>query len=286
MFDPGAPLSGERSRSRRPRPTTADRPGGTGTSTTAAAPTRRSVEHTYSVPGVYMVKLTVTDVESLTATHTRGVTVGNRNPVAEFHFSPAAPRSARRSRSSRTRATRRTGSTSQSWDLDDDGTLRVDRLDRVEDLHLPGGPHTVTLRVAGPRRRHGHDQQDGRRDRPAEPRTRPPRSTSCRRPEILDNMTFTSTSSDPDGSIVTTHGTSRTTASTTPAATRCSAFVPVRRRVHGAAARHGQRGRRSRTDEEVRDRRCSAERPADGRLHRHSRLARDARDSDIRLYVH
>ena len=91
-FDPGAPLSGEQitfTSTSSDDGTIVDEDwdfgdGQTGSgSTGAATPTR--------CPASTRCRLTVTDDESLTATHSEDVTVGNRNPSAEFHYSPAAP---------------------------------------------------------------------------------------------------------------------------------------------------------------------------------------------------
>src|SRR5688500_18903366 len=44
------------------------------------------VQHSFSIPGVYTVRLTVTDDENLQATYTDNVTISNRNPTADFHY--------------------------------------------------------------------------------------------------------------------------------------------------------------------------------------------------------
>ena len=86
-----------------------------GTSATASPASGSDVNHTYAVPGVYTVKLTVTDDESLTATHSE--TRDGREPQPErrlpLHAGLAAGRRDGDLRP-RTRPIRRTGSRSSA----------------------------------------------------------------------------------------------------------------------------------------------------------------------------
>ena len=90
-FDPGAPLSGDQITF---TSTSADDGSivseewnfGDGEVGTARSPSTRT-----PFPASTRCGITVTDDESLTATHTEEVTVGNRNPSADYHYSPAAP---------------------------------------------------------------------------------------------------------------------------------------------------------------------------------------------------
>jgi PKD repeat protein len=81
-----------------------------------------AVQHEYPVPGVYTVRLTVTDNENLEATHAENVTVGNRNPTAGFHYSPAEPLVGQTVALTSDATDPEHRIQVQRWDLDDDGT--------------------------------------------------------------------------------------------------------------------------------------------------------------------
>ena len=132
-----------------------------------------------------------------------------------------ARRSARRSPSPPTRPTPRTGSTSSAGTSTATANYDATGASATKKF-TAGGPHTVTLLV---------EDQDGGTDTisktvdvidPAQPWPRPPAfNFSPADPMVLDNVTFTSTSSDADGSIaVDPVGLRRTTASSTRAARR------------------------------------------------------------------
>ena len=161
------------------------------------------VGHEYTVPGVYNVTLTVTDDESLTATHTESVTVGNRNPSADFHYSPAAPEIGDTVTFTSDATDPENRVSVQRWDLDDNGSYEATGGSASASF-ATGGPHTVTLRV---------EDQDGGTDTISKtidvidpPNQSPTAGFNFvpTDPMVLDTVTFTSTSDDPDGSIVLT----------------------------------------------------------------------------------
>ncbi len=161
------------------------------------------VGHAYPVPGIYSVRLTVTDDESLTATHTENVTVGNRNPTADFHHSPADPLVGDTVAFTSDSTDPEDRIDIQRWDLDDDGTYE-DTGATSSTVFTSGGPHTVTLLV---------EDQDGGTDTitktidvidPPNQAPNPAFDFSPTDPMVLDTVTFTSKSKDDDGSIVST----------------------------------------------------------------------------------
>jgi PKD repeat protein len=160
-------------------------------------------QHSYSVPGVYTVKLTVTDDESLTATHSEDVTVGNRNPSAGFHYSPEAPLVGETVAFTSDATDPENRIDVQRWDLDGDASYEATGASATKKF-MAGGPHTVTLLV---------EDKDGGSDTisktvdvidPPNQDPTPAFSFNPTDPMILDNVTFTSTSSDGDGSIQST----------------------------------------------------------------------------------
>ena len=161
------------------------------------------VDHTYPVPGVYTVRLTVTDDESLTATHTESVSVGNRNPTADFHHSPVDPTVGDTVVFTSDATDPEDRISVQRWDLDDDG-IYEDTGSGSSTVFTSGGPHTVTLLV---------EDQDGGTDTisktidvidPPNQSPDPGFDFSPTDPMVLDNVTFTSSASDLDGSVVLT----------------------------------------------------------------------------------
>jgi PKD repeat protein len=159
------------------------------------------VEHTYQVPGTYMVKLTVTDLLNLTATDTQAVTVENRNPVAEFHFSPTSPTAGQTVQMISDSSDPEGRIESQAWDLNNDGQYD-DASGSTVSTSFAAGPHTINLLV---------QDMDGGTDLVSHTLnvSNPPNQVpiaefgfSPSSPQILDNITFTSTSSDTDGSIL------------------------------------------------------------------------------------
>ncbi len=202
-FDPGAPLSGDQITFT----STATDDGSIvleewdfGDSATGAGAV---ATHDYAVPGIYTVRLTVTDDENLTATHTENVPVANRNPSAGFHYSPAAPEVGQTVTFTSDATDPENRLAALRWDLNGDGTPDATGA-TASRTFVTGGPHSVTLLA---------EDQDGGTDTitrtvdvidPPNVSPSPAFSFLPTNPMVLDNVTFTSTSSDPDGSIVLT----------------------------------------------------------------------------------
>ena len=160
-----------------------------------------SVNHAYSIPGTYTVALTVTDDESLTDTAQETVTVQNREPSADFDWNPASPFAGETVFFTSRSSDPENRIASEKWDLDNDGEYN-DATGGTASRSFPtAGPHTVSLLV---------EDQDGGTSTISRtvdvvdlPNVKPNAdfSISPASPTILDNVTFTSTSTDSDGSI-------------------------------------------------------------------------------------
>ena len=189
------------------------------------------------------MKLTVTDDESLTATHSEDVTVGNRNPSADFNYSPAAPEVGETVTFTSDATDPENRIDVQRWDLDGDSNYEATGASATKKF-MAGGPHTVTLLV---------EDQDGGSDTisktvdvidPPNQDPTPAFNFSPTDPMVLDNVIFTSTSSDDDGSIQSTQWDFDDNGIFDASGPQVSHMYLFAQLLHGAAARHGQRGRR------------------------------------------
>ena len=161
-----------------------------------------SVSHAYATPGTYTVGLTVTDDETLTDTAEQTVTVQNLEPTADFDWNPVSPFAGETVSFRSLSSDPENRIASQTWDLDNDGAYNDGSGATASRSFPAAGPYTVSLRV---------EDQDGGTStisRTVEvadlPNVKPNAdfSISPASPTILDNVTFTSTSTDSDGSIV------------------------------------------------------------------------------------
>jgi PKD repeat protein len=161
------------------------------------------VNHTYGIPGVYTVQLTVTDDEGLSSTAQETVTVQNREPAADFHWSPDVPQvdetvfftSDARDPEDRILAER--------WDLDDDGAFDDQTGSSASRSFSAGGTYTISLLVED---RDGGTATISRTVDVIDPPNETPNANftfSPSSPQVLDTVTFDSTSTDSDGSIST-----------------------------------------------------------------------------------
>ena len=112
---------------------------GDGTTSTARNPT-----HKYSAKGKYTVKLTVTDDGGLQNTATKTVPVGIKPPIANFTFTPAAPRVGQMVQF--TDQSTDPDGTIQSWEWDfGDGDTSTER--NPQHQYAQEGTYTVKLTV-------------------------------------------------------------------------------------------------------------------------------------------
>jgi PKD repeat protein len=161
------------------------------------------VTHSYPIPGVYTVRLTVTDDESLTDTAQQTITVENREPSADFHWTPDSPLAGETVFFTSDATDPENRIEFQRWDLDNDGQFDDHTGSRPSRSFSNGGSYTVSLLVED---RDGGTSTISRTVDVTDPPNERPNAGfnfSPAAPHILDVVTFTSTSVDADGSIAT-----------------------------------------------------------------------------------
>ncbi|MEA2468378.1 MAG: hypothetical protein QOJ57_2504, partial [Thermoleophilaceae bacterium] len=147
--------------------------------------------------GSYTVRLRATDDGGQTAISTRAVTVDNRPPVASFTVSPASPVSGQ-SVTFTSSATDPDGTIAVAWDLDNDGAYDDGTTASVSRSFAKAGTYTVGLKVT---------DDNGGTDTLAKTVTVANRlpaaafGSAPASPSTGETITFTSSSTDPDGSI-------------------------------------------------------------------------------------
>src|SRR6185503_583214 len=159
------------------------------------------VSHTYPVPGVYTVQLTVTDDEGLSDSAQQTVTVQNREPSADFHWSPGAPQVNETVFFTSDSSDPENRIEFERWDLDNDGQFDDHTGSSASRTFSAGGSYTVSLLVED---RDGGTSTISRTVDVTDPPNQRPNANfkfSPTAPHILDVVTFTSTSTDQDGSI-------------------------------------------------------------------------------------
>jgi len=103
------------------------------------------VSHTYPVPGVYTVQLTVTDDEGLSDSAQQTVTVQNREPSADFHWSPGAPQVNETVFFTSDSSDPENRIEFERWDLDNDGQFDDGSGATVERTFKAAQPTTRTV---------------------------------------------------------------------------------------------------------------------------------------------
>ena len=165
------------------------------------------VEHVYATPGTVIATLTTDDsTDTLVATTTSKTLVvlpapvPNRAPSAEFSAAPTSPNTGDSVLFDSSASSDPDGDAlKREWDLDGDGTFEPDS-DVIQPFrsYAANGPVTVSLRVSDP---------DGASDVAAvtiEVVNRPPTTSIAATPAAPlsgDEVTFTATAADPDGTI-------------------------------------------------------------------------------------
>jgi PKD repeat protein len=163
--------------------------------------TGADVTHTYPVPGVYSVRLTVTDDESLTSTAQETITVANQEPTADFHWTPESPLVGETVIFDSDSSDPEDRIASQKWDLDNDGSFNDDSGASASRTFPAGGDYTVSLLVED---MDGGTSTISQTVSVTDPPNQKPTADfdiSPSSPTILDTVTFTSTSTDADGSV-------------------------------------------------------------------------------------
>jgi PKD repeat protein len=161
--------------------------------------TGSSASRSFPSKGDYTIGLRVTDDGGLTNVATRTVTVGNRAPNANFHSAPASPLTGESVTFTSTSNDPDGSIASQAWDLDNDGDFDDGTGTSVAQSFASSGDKTVRLQVT---------DDGGLADVATKTVTignRAPAASfdfSPANPMSGDSVTFTSTSSDPDGSLV------------------------------------------------------------------------------------
>ncbi len=160
--------------------------------------TATTAKKTFAQPGDHVVGLRVRDDSGLVRTATRTVTVSNRGPTAAFGFTPPSPLSGEEVTFSSSSSDPDGSIASQRWDLDGDGAFDDGTAATVKKAFATPGTRTVTLEVtddSGDTATVQHDVSVGNRPPSPSFTYSPPDPTSA------EQITFSSTASDPDGTI-------------------------------------------------------------------------------------
>jgi PKD repeat protein len=169
-----------------------------GNSTEGAA-----VNHAYEIPGVYTVQLTVTDDEGLSNTAQDTITVQNREPSADFRWSPDSPQVDETVFFTSDASDPEDRIEAEKWDLDNDGLYDDHTGSSASRSFSAGGSYTISLLVED---RDGGTSTISRTVDVIDPPNQNPNANftfSPSSPQILQTVTFDSTSTDSDGSIAT-----------------------------------------------------------------------------------
>jgi PKD repeat protein len=157
-----------------------------------------SAQRTFATAGTYTVRMRATDNNDATDVATGSVTIANRAPAASFGSSPAAPKTGEEVTFNSTSTDPDGSIASYSWDLNGDGTYGDSTAASPKHIFLTPGLHTVSLQVT---------DNDSATDVATETiaiANRPPVASfdnPATNPQTLEDATFTSTATDPDGTI-------------------------------------------------------------------------------------
>jgi large repetitive protein len=160
--------------------------------------TDSQAQRSFLFAGTYTVRLLVTDNDGASAVATEDVAVGNQPPVASFEHSPASPSTGEQVTLTSTSIDPDGSITDYTWDLNGDGDFGDATGSTAQVIFDSPGGHTVRLRVT---------DGDGATSTAEEVITaanRPPTASftsSPPDPKTGEQVTFTSTSTDPDDGI-------------------------------------------------------------------------------------
>src|SRR4051794_14398167 len=159
----------------------------------------QSPSHTYGAPGTFHVTLTVSNGVDPPETALGDVNaVADQAPAASFTFTPPAPTPGQRVTFKSTSTDPDGPISALAWDLNDDGTFGDGTTATVSRTFSTAGPHNVHLKVTD-------DLGATKTSSQTVTVNQPPVSSFTSaplKPIEGDTVTFTSTSSDADGTIV------------------------------------------------------------------------------------
>jgi PKD repeat protein len=157
-----------------------------------------TASHSFATSGTYTVRLRVTDDDGDSDSSSRTITVRNRPPVASFAVNPSSPLSLEQVTFTSTSSDPDGTITSRHWDLDNDGSFDDGNSGTATRTFATPGDYTVRLRVIDNKGAEDIEQVV------VGVRNRAPSAVFSRTPAAPLSRTavnFTSTSSDPDGTV-------------------------------------------------------------------------------------
>jgi PKD repeat protein len=160
-----------------------------------------SPTHAYAAPGTYTVTLTVTNPAGSTSASVSVTVAANRSPIATFTATPnpSAVGVAVAFNASAS-ADPDLDPLTYAWDVDNDGQFDDGALATASTTFLKAGSYIVRLKVGD-----GHGQSDTQAQVVTVLDEKPPVAAftlTSVLPALGETVTFTSTSTDPDGTIV------------------------------------------------------------------------------------
>ena len=155
----------------------------------------------FATPGTYPLKVRVTDNSGAATVATLNLAVASRAPTANFTFAPVAPEAFNSVTFTSTSTDSDGTIASQAWDLDNDGAFDDGTAVTATRSFPAAGDYTVRLRVVDSS---GTEAITSKSVRVAAANIVPTAdfTVSPAAPKTGEMITFTSTSSDPDGTIV------------------------------------------------------------------------------------
>jgi PKD repeat protein len=160
--------------------------------------TGTSATRQFATSGTYTVRLRVVDNSGAATIASKTVTAANRPPTSSFTVGPASPSSGDTVTFTSTVGDQDGTVASRTWDLDNDGQFDDGTAATVTHVFSTPGTKTVSLRVVDDK---GASQTSTRTVTVANRLPTTSFSISPAQPLTNQTVTFTSTSSDPDGTI-------------------------------------------------------------------------------------
>jgi PKD repeat protein len=160
-----------------------------------------TAQKTFSTPGSHTVSLKVTDASGATDTVTQTIAIANREPTAAFTYSPTSPKTGEPVSFTSTSTDSDGSIVGYAWDLNGDGQFDDGSGDTAQRTFQLPGDYTVRLQVTD------NDGATAVATETVSIANRPPTASfgyTPANPKTLEPVTFTSSSTDPEGLPLTT----------------------------------------------------------------------------------